>query len=620
MESKSEVKKALSVENILFHVNYISTQPEEEETEDDFIYKYIIKIIFNLGPDKKINLKAEEKEDVLLSKFIELIYKLFKYNKKEREELYKTEITKINDKTINQLLDEIEEFSNFEVIIQNKRIEEIYKLIYFSLRKNNYSLTEYIESIILSLAFTNKFNELTKFQIYYVIIKAFLSPYNIKLNFTECEINIIDDISLDLIIYLFNKEKFDDELIILSIIILKFDSVKESIKECSISQILESINYTSIELSHKFTNNIIERVTSNFCAFCEQIINLKKNNNGKNKNKKKKIKKKKQIKKKCNPLKVNNIDRSQVENVNQNIESISENKKNKLNCENLVSKSEEEKINNNIIMRNELLTELINDYININNNNFGANNIEKYKESIKDIINKIINSKNMSEKQLSESLNDLKNIIIALLDSNYKLKEKVIKLEQDTKRLDKSLQENVEKLDELNEEIDYLKYENEEIKDVLSDIQCRDQAKNFIRAFKHYLTDKDYKDIRKDKTKKGKVISERLEDVFRKCKNKDNLALVQNLIKRACDTLNRGNASAHSLALTLENYEEDITNYKTKKKLTSLSSPEIFCFLLIVGISTDEFDESYDFLKKYFTKDLRLKQCDNKYSYENYFN
>ena len=129
MESKSEVKKALSVENILFHVNYISTQPEEEETEDDFIYKYIIKIIFNLGPDKKINLKAEEKEDVLLSKFIELIYKLFKYNKKEREELYKTEITKINDKTINQLLDEIEEFSNFEVIIQNKRIEEIYKLI-----------------------------------------------------------------------------------------------------------------------------------------------------------------------------------------------------------------------------------------------------------------------------------------------------------------------------------------------------------------------------------------------------------------------------------------------------------------------------------------------------------
>ncbi len=70
-----------------------------------------------------------------MNKFIELIFRLFQYNSKKRNELYLTEITTIKDEDINKLLNEIEEYSNFDILIQNDKIKEIYKLLYFSMKK-----------------------------------------------------------------------------------------------------------------------------------------------------------------------------------------------------------------------------------------------------------------------------------------------------------------------------------------------------------------------------------------------------------------------------------------------------------------------------------------------------
>lgn len=70
-----------------------------------------------------------------MNKFIELIFRLFQYNSKKRNELYLTEITTIKDEDINKLLNEIEEYSNFDILIQNDKIKEIYKLLYFSKKK-----------------------------------------------------------------------------------------------------------------------------------------------------------------------------------------------------------------------------------------------------------------------------------------------------------------------------------------------------------------------------------------------------------------------------------------------------------------------------------------------------
>lgn len=102
---------------------------------------------------------------------------------------------------------------------------------------------------------------------------------------------------------------------------------------------------------------------------------------------------------------------------------------------------------------------------------------------------------------------------------------------------------------------------------------------------------------------------------FKNCKNKINLILVQNLIENSFDALYRGNNCAHSL--TLSYFADDISKYKLEKKLNSLPSHEIFCFLVSIGISKDGFDNSFDLLRKYFTKNLIFKSLN--FSLENIF-
>ena len=75
------------------------------------------------------------------------------------------------------------------------------------MKKNNYTVIENIESIFLNMAFFTCLNSLLKFEIYSIIIRIFLGPYGVKINFKETSINIDDDTSLDLILDLFNQKE-----------------------------------------------------------------------------------------------------------------------------------------------------------------------------------------------------------------------------------------------------------------------------------------------------------------------------------------------------------------------------------------------------------------------------
>lgn len=139
--------------------------------------------------------------------------------------------------------------------------------------------------------------------------------------------------------------------------------------------------------------------------------------------------------------------------------------------ESFISKNEEKQINNNVLNTQKLHQNEILYFI--NNNNFGDNNIEKYKIFIKDKINKLMNLKDMEKDEISKSLNDLQNLMMALLESNYKLREKAIKSEEKIIKLEEKfikLEEKVNKFekdnDSLKEDVDSLKYENEEIKSI----------------------------------------------------------------------------------------------------------------------------------------------------------
>ena len=67
MESKLEIPKELVLNNIIAQVNSILSQPKDEETNNNIIYKYVIKVNFNFGPDtnKIISPNAEEINSIL---------------------------------------------------------------------------------------------------------------------------------------------------------------------------------------------------------------------------------------------------------------------------------------------------------------------------------------------------------------------------------------------------------------------------------------------------------------------------------------------------------------------------------------------------------------------------
>ena len=73
----------------------------------------------------------------------------------------------------------------------------------------------------------------------------------------------------------------------------------------------------------------------------------------------------------------------------------------------------------------------------------------------------------------------------------------------------------------------------------------------------------------------------------------------------------KGNNMSYSL--TVDNYADEITDYKKKNNLDSFNYCEIFIFLTNLGISEKSFEEPLVFLIKYFKKDLKLKLRKNNF-------
>ena len=86
------------------------------------------------------------------------------------------------------------------------------------------------------------------------------------------------------------------------------------------------------------------------------------------------------------------------------------------------------------------------------------------------------------------------------------------------------------------------------------------------------------------------------------------MSIIQNLIKNSSEFANEEDLKAQSLFL--ENYEDFIEDYKEKKKLDTMINPEIFCFLICLGIIDKDFEESFDFLGRFFNKNLKVKNKD----------
>ena len=215
----------------LLNVQKILSKDIQDELPYDKIIKFQLKTIFvdKNKPNTLIYPNLEDLQGLLLSKLVSFLSLLLNMSDNERYNLYVQSIYTITDEKIMEIINEIRLLENFDMDIKNNLIK-IFELISDKLdKKKDFTLDEYINSIFLKLAFIPQLEQLLKFKIYSLIIEYYLSQYGVIPKYEEEEINITEETSLSLIMDLLSKEKIDNEVLVLSIIILNYNSLRDNI-------------------------------------------------------------------------------------------------------------------------------------------------------------------------------------------------------------------------------------------------------------------------------------------------------------------------------------------------------------------------------------------------------
>jgi hypothetical protein len=426
----------------------------------------------------------------------------------------------------------------------------------------------------------------------------------VSLEFSEKEINVSDDIPLNILYELFSKNVNDSQSIVISVIFLNYGTLSNAIKNYKLDEIMTSINVVSENLTkHRIIKNqqsislFVERVTLMFLDEIRRPKIIETNN--KSKNKLQELKSGETILKYVK----DNTKEADLKRMG-NINKLNNNTKDDHSI-----KGEDKIIKPANIQKNQR------DSIADNNN---LNQLNEFNKYINNIINYIDNN-NMGNESIRNDLKNLQNVMSNIADRNKFLEEKIEKMNEEMNLKNDNLSKQMEEMnlknqdlskknenyeqeiEELKEDVEILKEDSENMKNIIKNIQYREISKNFLRPFKKFLDDDDWKLIRINRQKRGEIIASKIQKAY---PNADNLkmSIVLDLIKSADNLIRKGNYFAHSR--TLDVYEDEMINYKEKKKIKTLNSPVAFCFLLNLGISQSLFDKAYSFLNQYFDNDL----------------
>ena len=238
-----------ATDDSIVKIQFILSTKIREDAQNELKLQYIVRLLFSneLKPEDIIPPNIKKEALKLLYKLIDLIYILFKMNQRERDILFRNEVTSIKNNNIKEIVSELEVLQNIEVKIQNTKIDNLCEIIMKSLLKEKYTLNDYIDTVFANLSFFPGLDMLLKFEVYTKIMKDYFnSPTTI--NFDETEINVKDEISVEIILDLFKKVP-GDELFIQSLVILYYESNKHIIKKYNKSQILKAIEITFINIT-----------------------------------------------------------------------------------------------------------------------------------------------------------------------------------------------------------------------------------------------------------------------------------------------------------------------------------------------------------------------------------
>ena len=593
---KEATEETVLIEETLAKVKFILSKDKKDDCREDTILRQEIQMIFKA--EVNANTIAypciEKDQSKLLIALLELIYFLFHMDNNNRNKLYEENLNEIKNESIMKMVLSLTKLENIEIVMDTK-IVPLYNIISDALdQKEEYTLIDYIDSVFVTLSFIPRLKNLFKFQIFSLIIKFYLSPNGVLLNYNEKELNIDDDTSLDLIKDLLEKKDMSDEILVQSVVILNYETLYDSIGKKNIKEILKGIKNASLKIKGiKKSALCVEKI---LLAFVDE---MKRPNS---------LKKKKKNKKKKSPIIVNNEEKDlKIEKYEKELrtEKYKNNDFTKENKDIIIIKDNEATSTKEIPNDKK-------DKIKGKTNIIKFGDIKDIKNEINILLEKLINKNNMGNDDSKNDLEKLKNIINGLVEDMDKYKAKTDALEKDNHNMKEDIKEyklkTDQEIDNLKSRISDLEEECEETKEILGNIQCRKFSKNFLNCFDKYLTPDDEDRIKKNKKLKGVIISERIGTIFSGV-DKNKLAVIQKLITSSSDLLNEGNFFAHYLII--DNYEEEIKAYKNKKNLDKIDFPMTFCYLISLNIPQEYFEDSFAFLKKYFNKKLKPKNGDN---------
>ena len=644
----------------------------EKETGNEIKLREIIEILFGIVSEDTKFKDLDNLYKELISKFINLIYNLFHLDKEERQKIFETDVSCIKYKTISDDINELENAQKFYYFAKNKNINYLCDKIASPKKKRKYTLFQYIDATIGNMIYIPYFENILKYEIYCILMDEYFIPaFKEKLNFNETEINVDEQISFELIIDLLENKKKEEIKVYQTVIILKYESVRESIMNNNIKTINKALENTLLKIKQDKNITKVLLFEKIIVIFNEEIEEFKNSNKKKRKKKNKNKKKAKAFNNNSNEKNNTNVEEKIKTNTKIIIYEYDPKKKLKKKLFPSNEPANNEIQNSNISMNK-------NEIININKDNKGLNNNKidnkKYdneiilnkvnkkeikfgdniKIIIKDLLNKILIMDNEDEKFKHGS--ELKDIVFKLIDEhsriieekteinrkeikllndnlskeidllndkinilekdNMSLKDKIGVLEKDNMSLNNKIDSLEVENSDLSDEIDELKESNEnmesklrEIKEILCTIQIRDLSKNFLKSFDKYLTWSDFLNILNDYSKKGEIIINRIKKKFPAFANSKKMDIIKNLILSSFNSLEEGNRFAHSIIM--DNFEEDIEDYKKNNNLKSLNSPEIIIFLFGLGIEENYFDDCLKFLRLFFNDKLRLIQKKN---------
>ena len=612
--------KDLTKEATLDSVKIIINKAKTSKLQNEEIIKFFLEKIFINDMDTKfkfpdVNEKRNKSLFNIIIKFVQLLSKLFESPEDKRKEIYISNLEQIKDKDLIIVINEVLKYErnidmNSHEIKKLNNLINLYDIEYRILKKyEDNTLNSLIDKAIIHIGFNTKNDVIIKFISFMLIKNVYLKNKEIKeIEFVHCQIDQSNEVCFNLLLDLFRHNYAENIELILSYVILRFNTFKELLKSYDMIKVSKAAENSKNRIESDYSRNDFISIEKISMIFIEEYEKLSLDQNDNEPNKFADNESENKIEENAIIIDNDNIRGKDSTKINKEIKEPNTNVKQELMTETLLDlNSDNQKENNKMLLENNInkIKDLLSK-INMENNS-SSELIRLYKElfiKIDKLEEELKETKKHSEKfeeELKETKKHSKEFEEELKEAKKQLEDKADKSKEDISEL-------ANEVNQLKEDINKLNKQNKKIKEMLSKIQCRELAKSFLLCHNLYLTKEDFEKINSYKyrecdfyQKKSEIIVNRLRKRFSVYKNDKKLEIVINLVIKACLCLSKGNKNAHSFVMDV--YNKDMDEYIEKNKLFSITYPYTFCFLK--GIEVDEnFDESYNFLSEYFDKNL----------------